>query len=157
MNVSSQSVFLNNTLWAKNLYLCAVELERQCCPARAISLYTDAVELGYSDAMVALGKLYEQGKRGVPQDTPKAVQLYFQAADLGNPTAMVILGTLYEQGQNDMQARRFYTMASQLGSSVAMSKLGIMFEEGRGGLSNTNTAEISAFVQDVALRKFGDF
>lgn len=86
-----------------------------------------------------LGRRYEQGQDGLPQDDREAARLYRLAAERGNVAAKHSLGRFYEQGlggldRNDRAAARFYKIAAEDGSIAALYDLGRLVEAGRGGL-----------------------
>ena len=61
----------------------------------AISLYQKSAELGNSKAMMALGRIYEQGIGGA-KDYEKACHFYHLAADKNEPYALVWMGKQWE-------------------------------------------------------------
>ena len=65
---------------------------------KARELYERASEMGYSNAMVYLGLLYQNGN-GVPKDYEMAVDWYRKAAGQGNAIAQYYLGNCYYNGQ----------------------------------------------------------
>ena len=77
--------------------------------------FRSMAELGSSDAMVRLGRLYFEG-RGTPPDYGSARSWYQRAADLGNRRAMYLLGALYGEGkgvtQDYLEALRWYVRAT---------------------------------------------
>jgi TPR repeat protein len=66
--------------------------------SKARKWYEEAAAAGNTDAMINLGRLYEQGL-GVAQDYGKALEWFRKALEAGNSDAMINLTRLYEQGQ----------------------------------------------------------
>jgi len=100
----------------------------------ALICFTNAAREGKSDAMVWLGKMYEEGK-GVEQDYSKAMDWYIKAANIGNPDAMNNLGVMYHNGKdigkNYDCARSWYQKAINAGCDVAKKNLDFLEEEMR--------------------------
>ena len=102
---------------------------------KAMEYLAKAAELGNSDALFAIGCMYDVGL-GVEQDTGKAIEYYQKAAGLGNAGAMNNLGVLYEDGQgveqDYEQALKYYQQAMELGEAFAYASIGDMYHNGRG-------------------------
>ena len=125
---------------------------------KAIPLLAEEAKLGNPVAAYNLGKIYESGGDGVPQDFGQAVAWYKLAADVGTlPTqfngqqlgpdaadlifaaqlyAQYNLGRLYEAGQGVEKdiptAVQWYTRAAQQDLDVAQQHLVRIFRQGEG-------------------------
>ncbi len=94
-----------------------------------------AARAGDADAQLALGGLYEHGKK-VPRNYAQAARWYYQAAVQGNGAALFRLGHLFEFGngveQSARQAARWYRRAAEHGHRKAFHQLATRYHEGRG-------------------------
>jgi TPR repeat protein len=103
--------------------------------AKAIELYTQAAEQGYSQAQTTLGRMYFEGV-GVAEDYAKAVHWWGLAVQQGNPVAANNLGVAYhdESGgaRNYVEAVRQFRLAAESGDPFAQFNLGLMYRKGRG-------------------------
>src|SRR4029077_11288163 len=59
-------------------------------PAEAIKLFRQSADLGFSDALIRIGQLQQQGK-GTARDPSAALQSYLAAAKAGNFVALAFL------------------------------------------------------------------
>lgn len=66
--------------------------------AYAAQLFTQAAELGHSEAAYRLGDAYEHGKLSCPRDPALSVHYYTGAAQKGHPAAMMALCAWYMVG-----------------------------------------------------------
>jgi TPR repeat protein len=96
----------------------------------AINLYEQSAYLGDPKAMMALGRIYENGL-GTKADLQKAYVFYDQAAARNEPYALYWLGKACElgfyqdcNGPNLPLAFKFYKKAAELVSKEAIYKLG---------------------------------
>jgi TPR repeat protein len=91
---------------------------------------------GVPAALVALGKMYQEGK-GVVTDHALAASLYAAASESGFPHAQMHLADMYEHGrgvQKDMkQALQLLRAAADQGHAEAFHRAGSMLEQGIGG------------------------
>jgi TPR repeat protein len=106
----------------------------------AVSLYTQAAQLGDASSMYEIGQIYD-AKYGIDDFVLKnhaseKEDWYRKAADLGNAPAMVELGWIYkEKGGKDKEARLdwykksfdLYQKSADLGHAPAMVQLGILY------------------------------
>ena len=99
----------------------------------AATYFKRAAGLGNSEAIYALGTMYEGGD-GVRRDVRKAMQLYRTAAELGDADAQHNLAALLEkEGEhNAVEAAHFYKLAAAQGLTEAEYNLAICYEEGTG-------------------------
>lgn len=67
---------------------------------KAIELYEKSAMLGNGKAMMALGRIYEQGLCGIKPDLALAVQYYENAAAKNIPYALYWMGNIYENDQH---------------------------------------------------------
>jgi hypothetical protein len=105
-----------------------------------VRLYKLAVDQGNAYAQYHLGKMYENGRGGLPKDDREAarlyelaadqgaVGLYKLAADQGHASAQYYLGVMYENGhgglpKDDREAVRLYKLAADQGYASAQNIL----------------------------------
>ena len=102
---------------------------------RALHWYRLAAENGNSDALWAMGSVYENGK-GVPVDYREAMKWYSRAADGGHPGGFFMIGQFYEKGlgvsKNIDTAVEWYRQAAARKHWLAIATLAVMYEEGNG-------------------------
>lgn len=83
----------------------------------AVSCIKRAAEMGYNEAQLFLGWLYDCGE-GIEQDNFEAVKWYRKAADQGNSTAMHNLGLCYLHGtgveENDEEAVAWFHKSGRI-------------------------------------------
>ena len=89
---------------ASNLYWMAEELtwgyeNVEPDPARAFTLFREAADLGFSDALIRIGQLQQQGK-GTPRDANAAVESYQAAVKAGNYVALAFLAKLLSRSSH---------------------------------------------------------
>ncbi len=106
--------------------------------ARAITLYSAAVDAGYKPAMFGLAVAYERrGSSGA--DLVAALEWYEKAAATGNVAAIASVGRAYELGlgvpADPVAAFRWYREAAESGNAMAQTQLGIFYASGRGGIA----------------------
>ena len=105
---------------------------------KAVQALQREVDNGFPSAMDDLGKLYQEGGKGLKQDTKKAVSLYRRAADLGCAKAMGHLARLYNGPNFDMNqpasAVYWATQGAMAGDGLSMKTLSLMFRRGKAGL-----------------------
>ena len=101
----------------------------------AFVAFSNAANRGNPDAMVNVGKIYENGW-GVQQDYGQARQWYEKAAAAGNTDAMKDLGSLYVAGrgvtQDYDQARQWFEKGANAGNAKAITSLGRIYAGGWG-------------------------
>jgi TPR repeat protein len=87
------------------------------------------VEAGNPYAFNVLGKCYDDGVRGVPQDRTKANELYLKAGELGCAQAYFHLGIAYLSGRGvdiDMKkAKHYFELGAMNGDVEARHNLGV--------------------------------
>ena len=96
---------------------------------KAARLYERAVELGFAEAMVNLGCLYD-GR--LQLDRKKEKQLYQAAADLGNAHGQHNLGKVLQEEGEDEAAITYFRAAALQGLIRSMWTLAICYKSGRG-------------------------
>ena len=83
-----------------------------------------------------LGQLYDNGRRGVPQDYATALEWYEKAAAQGNGWAQNQLGQMSADGrgmpQDYTKARQWWAQAAVQGVTQAQYNLGQLYANGRG-------------------------
>jgi PDZ domain/Sel1 repeat/Putative peptidoglycan binding domain len=101
----------------------------------AITSYRLAAEQGSSDAMNALGYMYENGQ-GLAKDLAEALYWYQKAADAGNRIATFNIGVFHRDGlgvkADQREAFRWFIKAAVLGVSDAAYSVAQAFNDGRG-------------------------
>jgi TPR repeat protein len=68
-------------------------------PAEALKLFRQSADLGFSDALIRIGQLQQQGK-GTPRDPSAAFKSYLAAAKTGNFAALALLAKLLSQSSH---------------------------------------------------------
>jgi TPR repeat protein len=108
---------------------------QQISPEALFALMLMNAEKGQSQAMLNLGRLYEEGV-GVPRNFTKALEWYQKAADAGEKDAYLRLGLCYEIGMGaaaDMgRAIKNFEKAAELGFAPARHTLAGLYLQGRG-------------------------
>lgn len=66
---------------------------------RVVELYKKSEQLGNPKAMMALGRIYEQGI-GVEPSIEEAIRYYEAAANHNQPYALYWMGSVYEQDRH---------------------------------------------------------
>lgn len=85
-------------------------------------LFTQAAELGHTEAYYRMGDAYEHGKLTCPRDAALSVHFYTGAAQRGHPMAMMALCAWYLVGaepvleKNEDEAYQWALKASELGT-----------------------------------------
>src|SRR5262245_38570458 len=91
---------------------------------------------GNTSAQNKLGQLYDQGRRGVPQDYAIAQGWYEKSAAQGNGWAQNQLGQMSADGrgmpQDYKKARQWWEQAAGQGLAQAQYNLGQLYANGRG-------------------------
>ncbi len=108
---------------------------QQLQPGAAFALMAGEAEKGNANAMLALGRFYEQGV-GAARNYTKAMEWYEKAAKAGQPEGHYNVGVCYEIGMgasSDMsKAIQNYQKAADLGLALAMYKLSSIYISGNG-------------------------
>jgi uncharacterized protein len=111
-------------------------------------------DAGDSDAQLAIGSLYENGK-GVPQNHEQATFWYRKAAEAGNDKAQFHLGNSYLEGRgvakDPMQAVSWYEKAAAQNNAEALFNLGTIYVMGTGG--GTDEPRGAAYWEKAAALK----
>lgn len=104
--------------------------------ATALRLMRPFADQGNARAQYIVGRAYQFGGRGVPQDDAGAVLWFRNAAEQGHPDARFQLGVMYDNGrgvpQDHVEAVRWFRMAADQGDVVAQRILGLKYEFGEG-------------------------
>lgn len=97
--------------------------------SEAAKFLKDSAMMGYSDAQVLLGKMFEKGEF-FKQDYVEAAKWYRKAADQGNNWGITALAIMYEKGkgveEDFAEAIKLYTKAAENGEPLAQFYLGAM-------------------------------
>ncbi|MBR1778013.1 MAG: sel1 repeat family protein [Alphaproteobacteria bacterium] len=103
-----------------------------------VSILEKSAEQGYAAAQLMLGRIYQFGRRGIPQDLKKARMWYEMAAAKGANEAMTQLNVIYQQsGDAATKASmadenvEWLELGAQQGNAEAALMLGKMVETGR--------------------------
>jgi hypothetical protein len=109
----------------------------------ALTVYSQAANLGHPRAMAVLGNMYYDGQ-GVSKDLGLALKWYTQAATRGNRGAQYSLAGMYEEGEgvakNVPKAAQLYEASARQGMPEAQFALGLSYEFGEGVPRNRRTA-----------------
>lgn len=93
---------------------------------QAKAWYELAIGVGNSEAMVALGDMYNYGL-GMPTDYAQAYRLYTSAVMEDDPEGVYMFATMYDRGhgveKDTDKALKLYQVAADMGSSDAQSML----------------------------------
>ncbi|CAI4216237.1 unnamed protein product [Parascedosporium putredinis] len=104
----------------------------------AAELFTQAAELGHSEANYRMGDAYEHGKLNCPRDPALSVHFYTGAAEKGHPAAMMGLCAWYMVGaepileQDQEEAYEWARRSAELGYVKAQYAVGYFTEMGIG-------------------------
>ncbi len=103
--------------------------------ATAYRTWLEAAERGDSNAIEAIGMMYDTG-HAVPQDFGTAFKWYLRAAKAGSIRAMFDVGVLYDNGRgvprNRSIAINWYKLAAEKGYGRAAYDLGVIYRDGDG-------------------------
>ena len=113
---------------------------QQIQPEAAFALVIAEAEKGNAQAMLTLGRFYEQGV-GVARNYSSSLAWYEKAAKAGQPEGYYNLGVCYEVGMgaaSDMgKAVQNYQKAAEMGLALAMYKLSSIYISGNGVAKDT--------------------
>ena len=91
---------------------------------------------GDANALFWLGRFYDTGRYGYPEDKQKAFDCFQKAAGLGSDIALYNLGIYYQFGnfvrKNMEKAFEYYKQAADLGFALAMHDVGCCYRDGQG-------------------------
>jgi TPR repeat protein len=93
--------------------------------AYAAQLFTESANLGHPDANLVMGKAYEHGYLGCPQDAMLSIHFYTGAAQSGEPEGMMALTAWYLFGappllaKDDNEAFEWAKRAADCGKSTS--------------------------------------
>lgn len=103
--------------------------------AKAISLFTQAANLGSEKACVSLGNMYKLG-RGTTPNLEEAVKWYQIAANKGNAKAQNHMGVCHYNGQglpkNQTEAAKWFRLAADQGDMNSQYNLARAYDYGEG-------------------------
>ena len=113
----------------------APNTQQRVQPEMAFALMAAESEKGNADAMLTLGRFYEQGV-GIGRNYSKALEWYEKAANAGKPEGFYNMGVCCEIGMGAAadagKALQNYQRAADMGMALAMYKLSSMFIAGSG-------------------------
>jgi TPR repeat protein len=114
-------------------------LDRVVYASSAESLLA-AADQGDADAQALVGRAYDGGLAGFPEDPYTGVAYYQAAAEQGQVMAINNLGFLYDIGrgvnEDPVTAAYYFAVAADLGSAFGQSNLASMYLDGRGVQQN---------------------
>ena len=96
---------------------------------RAIELWTEAAELGSTEAQFILGNKYNEGE-GVTKDEAKAVQHWEKAAVQGHANSRTCLGVYEFNKGNYVRAVRHFLIAARIGDKESLDMIKAMSMKG---------------------------
>ena len=104
-------------------------------PEMAFALLAAEAEKGQAEAMLNLGRFYEQGV-GIARNYTKALEWYEKAAKAGQAAGYFNMGVCFEIGMGTAadaaKALHNYQKAADMGMALAMYKLSSLFISGTG-------------------------
>ena len=112
--------------------------------AKALEIWGPLAEGGDSVAQYSLGKLLENGGKGVARDVAEAAKWYRRSASQGVSAAENNLGLMYAQGRgvprDVVQAAQLWHSAAEKNHVIAQFNLGLAYFRGEGVKKNEQTA-----------------
>ncbi len=112
--------------------------------AKALEIWGPLAEGGDSVAQYSLGKLLENGGKGVARDVAEAAKWYRRSANQGVSAAENNLGLMYAQGRgvprDVVQAAQLWHSAAEKNHVIAQFNLGLAYFRGEGVKTNEQTA-----------------
>ena len=103
-----------------------------------VSVLEKSAEKGFAPAQVMLGRIYQFGRRGIPQDLKKAKMWYEMAAAKGANEAMTQLSAIYQQSKKENAKAlivneniEWLELGAKQGNAEAALTLAEMAETGR--------------------------
>ena len=96
---------------------------------KAVELWTEAAELGSTEALYSLGVAYSLGE-GVQQDMAKAAEFYTKAATQGHVEARNNLGCIEIQKGNYDRALKHFLISAKMGQKSSLEAIKDMFMDG---------------------------
>jgi TPR repeat protein len=117
-------------------------------------------ESGLLAAVTQLGKAYESGVRGAPQDVQAAIGYYTRAANLGDGEAASRLGTIYYWGRKGVpvdlvMAVGWYQTGVRQNNPECINALGSMYIYGKGGLVKDERKAVELYQKSADLGDAG--
>ena len=101
-------------------------------PSEAFPWYEKAARSNDSEAVFALGVLYDHGY-GVPKNHDIALEHYKRSAQMGHAPAQSRLGRIYDDDEDFVSAACWLDLAAQKFDAEAIEKLGSYYLRGIGG------------------------
>jgi TPR repeat protein len=117
---------------------------------RAFELNSQSAELGFHDAVLAMGWFYLNGL-GVEEDVAKAEAWYRRSARQGDPRAMFSLGQMAYVARDYSEARRWLERAQNKGHHRSTYWLGKLYWRGHG-VSKDQAEAMRLFQQAAQMR-----
>ena len=92
-------------------------------PAEALKLFQQSADLGFSDALIRIGQLQQQGK-GTARDPSAALETYLTAAKAVNFVALAFLAKLLSQTRHLEKANALWNrFFAKLDATLSMSSM----------------------------------
>lgn len=121
----------------------------------ALSWYMKAAQQGHSVAQFDVGRMYKEGKYGIPQNLVTTLLWYEKSAAAGFAVAERELAILYRDGtgvpKDETHAIRLFRAAADKGDAYAQAEVGAAYERGAGGLP-ADQAQAVAWLQKAAVQ-----
>lgn len=125
-------------------------------PNEAFNLMAGNALHGDAQAMLNLGRFYEQGI-GVARNYSKALEWYVKASEQGLAEASYFAGASYEIGQGDqadlIKAADYFEKSAQEGLPEGMYKIATIYLNGEG--RSQDTAKAFSWMRNAALAGHG--
>ncbi|EJK58888.1 hypothetical protein THAOC_20953 [Thalassiosira oceanica] len=96
---------------------------------KAVELFTEAAELGSTEALFDLGNAYREGD-GVQQDKAKAVEFFAKAAMQGHAESRFNLGWFEGKKGNHDRAVRHWLISAKMGDERSLETIKEAFKAG---------------------------
>ena len=121
-----------------------VEYEKKRNYVAAEQCYRVAADLDLAEAQFALARLYDEGVKGIEQNTLEAIKWYKRASEQKHVEALFTLGYIYQFGQevpkDEKKALAYYLESAQLGHVEAQFNLGRLYQLSKSALQNNAEA-----------------
>ncbi|EJK77123.1 hypothetical protein THAOC_01064, partial [Thalassiosira oceanica] len=97
---------------------------------RAFELWSEAAELGSTEALFKIGFAYYRGERGVSQNKAKGVRCWESAAMQGHALSRTKLGLIETENGNHDRALRHYMISAKMGEKLSLDSIKALFIDG---------------------------
>lgn len=104
--------------------------------ATELRLIRALADAGSARAQYMLGRMYDDGTKGVSQSNLEAIKWYRLASVQGDAQAQISLGAMYASArgvqQDYVEAAKWFRLAAEQGNAIAQVDLGSMYDLGKG-------------------------